>query len=115
MAIRSGRYRHRFSLLKPLLGDDGEPARNDFGELTGGTVVVQRPWCAIVKVESSENNATAVNGQEQIGFEIRYSKMFEDPDTDMYIEFQSGIYDIISAVDPLKLREKHTITAVRRR
>ena len=115
MAVRSGRYRHRFNLLKPKLGDDGEPARNDYGELTGETTIVQRPWCAIVKVESTETSSKAVQGQETTGFEIRYSKVFEDPDTDMYIEFEKEIYDIISAVDPLKLREKILITAIKRR
>ena len=115
MAIRSGRYRHRFNLLKPKLGEDCEPERNQYGELTGETVSVQRPWCAIVKVESSESVSGSINGQETIGFEIRYSKMFENPETDMYIEFEGSTYDIISAVDPLKYREKITITAIKRR
>ena len=115
MAIRSGRYRHRFILLKPKLGEDGEPARNGYGELTGETIVIQRPWCAIVKVESSESSGNSVNGQEVIGFEVRYSKIYEGPDTNMFIEFEGAIYDIVSAVDPLKYREKITITAIRRR
>jgi head-tail adaptor len=115
MAIRSGRYRHRFILLKPKLGEDGEPARNSYGELTGETTIVQRPWCAIIKVDSSENSASAIQGQETIGFEIRYSKIFEEPDTDMYIEFQKEMYDIVSAVDPLKFRERILITAIKRR
>ena len=115
MAIRSGRYRHRFALLKPKLDVDGEPARNGFGELTGETTVVQRPWCAIIKVESTESSGNAINGQETIGFEVRYSKIYEDPNTNMFIEFDKSIYDIISAVDPLKYRERITITAIRRR
>ena len=71
MAIRSGRYRHRFELLKPKLGIDKEPERNDFGQLTGETVIVARPWCDIMDVKSTEHVSTAINGQEIINFEIR--------------------------------------------
>ena len=115
MAIRSGRYRHRFTLLTPTLDIEGMPTRNDYGELTGDNTVLQRPWCAILDVESSESVDTAINGQETIVFEIRYSKMLINPATNMYIEFDGELYDIISAVDPLRYREKITITAVKRR
>lgn len=115
MAVRSGRYRHRFTLRKPKTDSSGEPLRNSYGELTGETTIVQKPWCAIVEVESSENVGTAINGQESIGFEIRYSKLFDDPDTSMYIEFDGSEYDIVSAADPLKYREKINIVAIKRR
>ncbi len=115
MAIRSGRYRHRFTLLKPKLGVNGEPERNELGERTGEMTVVQRPWCAIIKVESSETVGKQNQGQKTIGFEIRYSKVFEDPDTAMIIEYNNETYDIISADDPLEYHQKIIITAVRRR
>ena len=115
MAVRSGNYRHRFDLLKPKTGDDGLPLRDEFGSPTGETEIVQRPWCRILANDSDENVSTAINTQETIRFELRYSKMFENAETKMSLKFDNDIYDITSAVNKLKLNEKTIITAIKRR
>lgn len=115
MAVRSGRYRHRFELLRNKVGDDGEPDRNEYGEFTGEYEIIQRPWCDVLLTADSENASTAVNSQEQITFEIRYSKMFTNPTNNMFIRFEGNIYDITSVDDPQRRREKLNIFAIKRR
>lgn len=115
MAVRSGRFRHRFELLKHATDENGDPLRNDYGELTDEYEVVSRPWCNVVLVNSSENASTMITGQEQINFEVRYSKMLENPTNDMVIRFEGELYDITSSVDVYKRREKLTIFAIKRR
>ncbi len=113
--IRSGRMRHRFKLLSPKLDDDGNLIRNDYGTPTGETDIVARPWCNIIDNKSSESVGTAINGQETIIFEIRYSKQFINPETNMFIEFENETYDITSSFDPHKRRERLHVTAIKRR
>lgn len=113
--MRSGRFRHRFKLMKPKLGSDGEAERNEYGEETGDLTLVSYPWCSIIDSRNNENVSTAVVGQESIKFEIRYSKIFENPDTNMVIVFEDNKYDITSVVDPHRRREMMHITAVKRR
>lgn len=115
MAIRSGRMRHRFKLLRPELDSSGEPTRDEYGALSGNTEVIQRPWCNVMDVKSDESVASAVNGQELIKFEVRYSNAFLNPDTDMFIEFENAMYDITSVVDPYKRRDRLHILATKRR
>jgi len=115
MGVRSGSYRHRIELLKPKLGDDCLPLRDAFGSPTHETKVVQRPWCRILANDSDESVSTAINTQEVIRFELRYSKMYENAETKMSLKFQGDTFDITSAVNKLKLNEKTIITAIKRR
>ena len=115
MAINSGKMRQRFELLSPVRGADGEPARNEHGEETGELEVIQRPWCEITTIVNSENNSTAINDQEQIGFNVRFSKMYNNAANNMSIRFEGELYDVTSAVDPFKGREKIKILAIKRR
>lgn len=115
MAVFSGKFRHRFDLMSPVLGNDGQPARNEFGELTGELKILQKPWCEIVTIVNSENTSTAINGQEQLEFIVRYSKMYENAANNMTIKYDGSIYDITSAVDVLKRRERINIFAIKRR
>jgi head-tail adaptor len=115
MAVFSGNFRHRFDLLSPVLGSDGHPARNDFGEETGELKILQKPWCDIVTIVNSESSSTAINEQEQLEFIVRYSKMYENAANNMTIRYDGGLYDITSAVDVLKRREKLNIFAIKRR
>jgi|TARA_R110000851_G_scaffold75878_3_gene167095 head-tail adaptor len=115
MAVFAGKFRHRFDLMSPVLGSDGQPARNEFGEETGELKIVQKPWCDIVTIVNSENASTAINGQEQIEFIVRYSKMYQNAANYMIIKYDGCLYDITSAVDVLKRREKLNIFAIKRR
>jgi SPP1 family predicted phage head-tail adaptor len=115
MAVFAGKFRHRFDLMAPVMGSDGHPARNDFGEETGELKILQRPWCEIVTIVNSESNSTAINGQEQLEFIVRYSKMYENAANYMTIKYDGSLYDITSAVDVLKRRERINIFAIKRR
>ncbi len=115
MAVRSGKYRHRFELLKPKVGDDGEPVRNSNGEETGELEVVQRPWCNINITNNAEHASTAIADQLQIGLEVRYSRMYENAANNMTIRFRGNLYDITSADDPSFRGEKIDILAIKRR
>ena len=112
---RSGKYRHRFELLRPKLGSDGEPERNSHGEETGELETVQSPWCDIITSNNSEHTSTAVNGQTQIGLETRFSRMYENAANNMFIRFRGDIYDITSADDPSFTGKIINILAIKRR
>jgi head-tail adaptor len=115
MPVSSGKMRHRFDLMSPVLDADGYPARNEFGEETGELQILQRPWCSIVTIVNSESKSTAINDQEQLEFIVRYSKMYENAANYMTIKYNNSLYDITSAVDVLKLREKINIFAIKRK
>lgn len=115
MAVRSGRMRHRFELLRLKLDVDGKPFRDEYGNPVEDYEVIAIPWANVKDVKSAEfTGYSADSGQEQLQFEVRYSNQYLTK-IDMFIKFEGETYDIVSVVDPHKRRERLMITAKLRR
>jgi len=109
MAVSAGRYRHRIKILK----DDG--TRDEYGGSNGIRTQIANPWCRVLPLADVEHNSDVrTSGQELLEFEIRYSKSLENPTSDMFLEFKSQEYDIITALNYLELNEKIRIVAKKR-
>jgi hypothetical protein len=66
MAVFSGKFRHRFDLMSPVLGSDGYPARNDFGEETGELKILQRPIVKVTQLPlTDKNNLNLLSGTQR--------------------------------------------------
>lgn len=115
MGLRTGRMRFRGELRRLKRDSNGEIIRDELGAQTTETEIVAKPWFNILSNNQLDNTSTAIVSQEDITIELRYSPSLIDGLTSMFLVFDGNEYDITSADDKQRRREKITVAATRRK
>lgn len=95
--MNPGKLNKEIEFLTKKLGEDGKPARDEYGELTGEYDIFKTVFASKTPIIGKAFfTALSADTKVEVKFNCRY---FEGVANDMRIKHGNEIYEIISAID----------------